>query len=90
MGHKINKIKIDAADEVASVKADAEEKLSSYKQQNSFELEKLRSEADSLRKSAIEARLNEQMALKKAEKNSLSHYILKKIRREEEDEDSND
>ena len=87
---EINKIKIDAADEVASVKADAEEKLSSYKQQNSFELEKLRSEADSLRKSAIEARLNEQMALKKAEKNSLSHYILKKIRREEEDEDSND
>ena len=64
--------------------------LSSYKQQNSFELEKLRSEADSLRKSAIEARLNEQMALKKVEKNSLSHYILKKIRREEEDEDSND
>lgn len=53
-------------------------------------LKKLRSEADSLRKSAIEARLNEQMALKKAEKNSLSHYILKKIRREEEDEDSND
>ena len=87
---EINKIKIDAADEVASVKADAEEKLSSYKQQNSFELEKLRSEADSLRKSAIEARLNEQMALKKAEKNSHSHYILKKIRREEEDEDSND
>ena len=87
---EINKIKIDAADEVASVKADAEEKLSSYKQQNSFELEKLRSEADSLRKSAIAARLNEQMALKKAEKNSLSHYILKKIRREEEDEDSND
>lgn len=87
---EINKIKIDAADEVASVKADAEEKLSSYKQQNSFELEKLRSEADSLRKSAIEARLNEQMALKKAEKNSLSHYILKKIRRKEEDEDSND
>lgn len=87
---EINKIKIDAADEVASVKADAEEKLSSYKQQISFELEKLRSEADSLRKSAIEARLNEQMALKKAEKNSLSHYILKKIRREEEDEDSND
>ena len=87
---EINKIKIDAADEVASVKADAEEKLSSYKQQNSFELEKLRSEADSLRKSAIEARLNEQMALKKVEKNSLSHYILKKIRREEEDEDSND
>ena len=87
---EINKIKIDAADEVASVKADAEEKLSSYKQQNSFELEKLRSEADSLRKSAIDARLNEQMALKKAEKNSLSHYILKKIRREEEDEDSND
>lgn len=87
---EINKIKIDAADEVASVKADAEEKLSSYKQQNSFELEKLRSEADSLRKSAIEARLNEHMALKKAEKNSLSHYILKKIRRKEEDEDSND
>lgn len=87
---EINKIKLDAADEVASVKADAEEKLSSYKQQNSFELEKLRSEADSLRKSAIEARLNEQMALKKAEKNSLSHYILKKIRRKEEDEDSND
>lgn len=87
---EINKIKIDAADEVASVKADAEEKLSSYKQQISFELEKLRSEADSLRKSAIEARLNEQMALKKAEKNSLSHYILKKIRRKEEDEDSND
>lgn len=86
----IGKSEIDAADEVASVKADAEEKLSSYKQQNSFELEKLRSEADSLRKSAIDARLNEQMALKKAEKNSLSHYILKKIRREEEDEDSND
>ena len=87
---EINKIKIDAADEVASVKADAEEKLSSYKQHNSLELEKLRSEADSLRKSAIDARLNEQMTLKKAEKNSLSHYILKKIRREEEDEDSND
>lgn len=82
--NEINKIKNDSALKVENIKADQSQKLAAYKLESSLEIDKLKNEADNLRKALEDAILSEQKAIKKAEKNSLSHYILSKIRHEED------
>ena len=82
--NEINKIKNDSALKVENIKADQTQKLAAYKLEISLQMDRLIDEADNLRKALEEAILSEQKAIKKAEKNSLSHYILSKIRHEED------